>query len=137
MDRSSLFEGGADPDEAIADQLALDAELGMAVVTLAPRAPATALPGSTVVTGPGPEAPTLAEPLAAATGAAPATTASAPTTAPPTTAAPAAVEWRNEQPGMSYRKLGRNQLRIALFPAIEPADVAALTRCIHHVIAAL
>ena len=27
----------------------------------------------------------------------------------------------------SYRKLGRNQLRIALFPAIEPDDVAALT----------
>jgi phosphoserine aminotransferase len=35
-----------------------------------------------------------------------------------------------------YRKLGRNQLRIALFPAIEPDDVAALTRCIDHVIAA-
>jgi phosphoserine aminotransferase len=33
----------------------------------------------------------------------------------------------------SYRKLGRNQLRIALFPAIEPDDVAALTRCIDHV----
>jgi len=30
----------------------------------------------------------------------------------------------------SYRKLGRNQLRVALFPAIEPDDVAALTRCI-------
>ncbi|HEX8805206.1 MAG TPA: phosphoserine transaminase [Acidimicrobiales bacterium] len=29
-----------------------------------------------------------------------------------------------------YRKLGRNQLRVALFPAIEPDDVAALTRCI-------
>ena len=37
----------------------------------------------------------------------------------------------------SYRKLGRNQLRIALFPAIEPADVAQLTRCIDHVVAAL
>jgi phosphoserine aminotransferase len=34
----------------------------------------------------------------------------------------------------SYRKLGRNQLRIALFPAIEPDDVAALTRCIDFVI---
>ncbi|MEY2421575.1 MAG: phosphoserine aminotransferase [Acidimicrobiaceae bacterium] len=34
----------------------------------------------------------------------------------------------------SYRKLGRNQLRIALFPAIEPDDVAALTRCIDHVV---
>ena len=29
-----------------------------------------------------------------------------------------------------YRKLGRNQLRIALFPSIEPDDVAALTRAI-------
>lgn len=29
-----------------------------------------------------------------------------------------------------YRKLGRNQLRIAMFPAIEPDDVAALTGCI-------
>lgn len=37
----------------------------------------------------------------------------------------------------SYRKLGRNQLRVALFPAIEPADVEALTRCIDHVIAEL
>jgi phosphoserine aminotransferase len=34
----------------------------------------------------------------------------------------------------SYRKLGRNQLRIALFPAIEPDDVAALTRCIDFVV---
>ena len=34
----------------------------------------------------------------------------------------------------SYRKLGRNQLRIALFPAIDPADVEALTRCIDHVV---
>ncbi|MDH4169195.1 MAG: phosphoserine transaminase [Acidimicrobiia bacterium] len=31
-----------------------------------------------------------------------------------------------------YRKLGRNQLRIALFPAIEPSDVEALTHCIDH-----
>ena len=37
----------------------------------------------------------------------------------------------------SYRKLGRNQLRIALFPAIDPDDVAALTRCIDHVVEAL
>jgi len=36
-----------------------------------------------------------------------------------------------------YRKLGRNQLRIATFPAIEPDDVAVLTRAIDHVIAAL
>jgi len=34
----------------------------------------------------------------------------------------------------SYRKLGRNQLRIAMFPAIEPADVEALTACIDHVV---
>jgi phosphoserine aminotransferase len=34
----------------------------------------------------------------------------------------------------SYRKLGRNQLRIALFPAIDPEDLAALTRCIDHVV---
>ncbi|MDP9386872.1 MAG: phosphoserine transaminase [Actinomycetota bacterium] len=36
-----------------------------------------------------------------------------------------------------YRKLGRNQLRVAMFPAIEPDDVAALTRCIDHVVSAL
>jgi phosphoserine aminotransferase len=29
-----------------------------------------------------------------------------------------------------YRKLGRNQLRVAMFPAIEPSDVEALTGCI-------
>ena len=29
-----------------------------------------------------------------------------------------------------YRKLGRNQLRVAMFPAIEPDDVTALTRCV-------
>jgi phosphoserine aminotransferase len=33
-----------------------------------------------------------------------------------------------------YRKLGRNQLRIALFPAIEPADVEALTACVDWVV---
>jgi len=37
----------------------------------------------------------------------------------------------------SYRKLGRNQLRIGMFPAIEPSDVATLTACIDHVVAAL
>jgi len=37
----------------------------------------------------------------------------------------------------SYRKLGRNQLRIAMFPNIEPDDIAALTRCIDHVASAL
>ncbi len=36
-----------------------------------------------------------------------------------------------------YRKLGRNQLRVALFPSIEPADVAALTRCVDYVAARL
>jgi phosphoserine aminotransferase len=34
-----------------------------------------------------------------------------------------------------YRKLGRNQLRIGMFPAVEPADVEALTGCIDWVIA--
>jgi phosphoserine aminotransferase len=34
----------------------------------------------------------------------------------------------------SYRKLGRNQLRIAMFPAIEPADIDALTACIDYVV---
>jgi phosphoserine aminotransferase len=33
-----------------------------------------------------------------------------------------------------YRKLGRNQLRVAMYPAIEPEDVLALTRCIDHVV---
>jgi phosphoserine aminotransferase len=33
----------------------------------------------------------------------------------------------------SYRKLGRNQLRIGMFPAVEPADVEALTACIDYV----
>ncbi len=36
-----------------------------------------------------------------------------------------------------YRKLGRNQLRIAMFPAIDPADVEALTACIDFVTAGL
>ena len=33
-----------------------------------------------------------------------------------------------------YRKLGRNQLRVAMFPAIDTADVEALTACIDHVV---
>jgi phosphoserine aminotransferase len=33
-----------------------------------------------------------------------------------------------------YRKLGRNQLRVALYPTIDPADVEALTVCIDHVV---
>ena len=32
-----------------------------------------------------------------------------------------------------YRKLGRNQLRVGMFPAVEPADVEALTACIDYV----
>jgi len=36
-----------------------------------------------------------------------------------------------------YRKLGRNQLRIAMFPAIEPDDVASLCGCITHIVGAL
>jgi phosphoserine aminotransferase len=34
----------------------------------------------------------------------------------------------------SYRKLGRNQLRIGMFPAIDPADVEALTACVDYVV---
>ncbi|HSK51031.1 MAG TPA: phosphoserine transaminase [Solirubrobacterales bacterium] len=34
-----------------------------------------------------------------------------------------------------YRKLGRNQLRIGMFPAVEPADVEALTACIDWAVA--
>ena len=33
-----------------------------------------------------------------------------------------------------YRKLGRNQLRVGIFPAVEPSDVAALTKCIDYVV---
>jgi len=36
-----------------------------------------------------------------------------------------------------YRKLGRNQLRIGMFPAVDPADVEALTACIDYVIGRL
>jgi phosphoserine aminotransferase len=32
-----------------------------------------------------------------------------------------------------YRKLGRNQLRVGMFPAVDPADVEALTACIDYV----
>ncbi len=34
-----------------------------------------------------------------------------------------------------YRKLGRNQLRVAMFPAVDPEDVSALTACIDWVVA--
>ena len=33
-----------------------------------------------------------------------------------------------------YRGLGRNQLRVAMFPAVDPDDVAALTRCVDWVV---
>jgi phosphoserine aminotransferase len=33
-----------------------------------------------------------------------------------------------------YRKLGRNQLRIGMFPAVDPDDVQALTACIDWVV---
>ncbi|WP_409484863.1 phosphoserine transaminase [Arsenicicoccus dermatophilus] len=36
-----------------------------------------------------------------------------------------------------YRRLGRNQLRIATFPAVEPRDVEILTRAVDHVVARL
>jgi phosphoserine aminotransferase len=36
-----------------------------------------------------------------------------------------------------YRALGRNQLRIGMYPAVEPDDVSALTACIDHVVSAL
>jgi phosphoserine aminotransferase len=37
----------------------------------------------------------------------------------------------------SYRKLGRNQLRVGMVPAVDPSDVAALTQCIDFVVASL
>jgi phosphoserine aminotransferase len=33
-----------------------------------------------------------------------------------------------------YRKLGRNQLRVGMFPAVEPADVEALTACVDWIV---
>ena len=33
-----------------------------------------------------------------------------------------------------YRRLGRNQLRIGMFPAVDPDDVLALTACIDYVV---
>ncbi len=35
-----------------------------------------------------------------------------------------------------YRKLGRNQLRVAMFPAVDPEDVSALIACVEHVVTA-
>ncbi len=37
----------------------------------------------------------------------------------------------------SYRKLGRNQLRVGMFPAIEPSDIEALTVCVDRVVEAM
>jgi phosphoserine aminotransferase len=34
----------------------------------------------------------------------------------------------------SYRKLGRNQIRIGLFPSVEPSDVHKLTKAIDFVV---
>ena len=36
-----------------------------------------------------------------------------------------------------YRKLGRNQLRVGVFPSVEPADVATLTNCVDYVVGQL
>lgn len=36
-----------------------------------------------------------------------------------------------------YRKLGKNQLRIGMFPAIDPDDISALTSCVDFVVAAM
>ena len=33
-----------------------------------------------------------------------------------------------------YRSLGRNQLRVGMFPAVDPADVEALTACVDYVV---
>lgn len=37
----------------------------------------------------------------------------------------------------AYRKLGRNQLRVGMFPAVDPDDVAALTACVDYVVESL
>ena len=36
-----------------------------------------------------------------------------------------------------YRKLGRNQLRVGMFPAVEPDDVSALTSCVDFIVGRL
>jgi phosphoserine aminotransferase len=36
-----------------------------------------------------------------------------------------------------YRKLGRNQLRMAMFPAVDPEDIAALCASVNYVVGAL
>jgi phosphoserine aminotransferase len=52
----------------------------------------------------------------------------------PATALSAALRANGIVDTDSYRKLGRNQLRIGTFPAVEPADVEALTACIDYVL---
>jgi len=34
----------------------------------------------------------------------------------------------------SYRKLGRNQLRVSMFPSVEPTDIQQLTKCIDYTV---
>jgi phosphoserine aminotransferase len=36
-----------------------------------------------------------------------------------------------------YRKLGKNQLRVGMFPAVDPSDVEKLTACIDYIVAEL
>ena len=36
-----------------------------------------------------------------------------------------------------YRKLGRNQLRVGMYPAVDPSDVTALTACVDHIVSQL
>jgi phosphoserine aminotransferase len=36
-----------------------------------------------------------------------------------------------------YRKLGKNQLRVGMFPAVDPNDVKKLTDCIDYIVAEL
>ena len=33
-----------------------------------------------------------------------------------------------------YRKLGRNQIRVGMYPSVDPADVQALTACVDYVV---
>ncbi|MDR7383831.1 phosphoserine aminotransferase [Promicromonospora iranensis] len=37
----------------------------------------------------------------------------------------------------AYRKLGRNQIRVGMFPSVDPDDVAALTACVDYVVEAV
>jgi phosphoserine aminotransferase len=36
-----------------------------------------------------------------------------------------------------YRKLGRNQLRVGMFPAVDHADLGAYTACVDHIVSLL